>query len=161
MDEIHGAIAQAIERLESMPGFVAAALESAPPGTLGTRAVQGEFALVEHACHLRDLDRDAYLLRVRRILEEPDPVLEPFHGEVIAAERNYRAQDAHRAAREFAAARRELTALLAAASATELQRRATFGERPITLRGLVAMMEEHDRGHREEIERLLDRLDGG
>lgn len=154
-------IGAAIERLAAMPAFLEAALASAPAAALAVRGSGGEFALVEHACHLRDLEREGYLVRVRRMLSEPLAALEPFHGDVVARERNYLAQDARRAAEDFAAARGELTAVLSATTAADLDRAATFAQRRITLRELVAMIEEHDGGHRAEIDRLLARVRAG
>ena len=149
-------LAEAVERLEAMPDFLMASIEHASPDRLKARPASGEFSLLEHACHLRDLEREGYLVRVRRMLEERSPVLEPFDGAAVASARDSLSQDASVAAQEFAAARRELTGLLAPLTEDDLGRDATFGGKPIRLRGLLEMMLEHDRGHRAEIERLLD-----
>lgn len=148
-------LAEAIERLESMPDFLEAALEDAGPDDLVHRPAPGEFSLIEHACHLRDLEREGYLARVRRMLDEKSPALAGFDGAAVAAGRNYLEQDAKLAAQEFAAARRELTALLAPLTEQDMAREATFEGKPVTFAGLIAMMVEHDREHREEIGRLL------
>jgi hypothetical protein len=150
---------ESIERLGEMPGFVEAALDAVPPDEFLSRPAAGEFSLVEQACHLRDLEREGYLVRVRRMLSETLPTLEGFDGTAVAAARNYMAQDARIAAQEFAAARREVTGLLAATTAGDPEREAIFDGQRITLRDLVAMMEAHDRGHREEIERLIEALE--
>src|SRR5687767_11046306 len=98
------ALAEAVERLGAMPAFLAGALASVPPAEL-TRAPQpGFFSLVEHACHLRDLEREGYLVRVRRMLAEREPALAPFDGDAVAAARDYPSQDGFAAAREFASA---------------------------------------------------------
>jgi hypothetical protein len=152
-------LAESIERLESMPEFLDAALDAVSGEELLARPGPDEFSLVEHACHLRDLEREGYLVRLRRVLGESEPRLEPFDGTAVAAARDYLSQDARIAAQEFAAARQELTGTLAALTAGEMRREAMFGERRVCLGDLVAMMVEHDRGHREEIERLMDYLD--
>jgi len=149
-------LAESIERLESMPDFLMASIERASPDRLTARLAPGEFSLLEHACHLRDLEREGYVVRVRRMLAERSPALEPFDGAAVARARDYLSQDARRAAQEFAAARRELTGLLAPLTDEDLGREATFEGKPIRLRGLLEMMLEHDRGHRAEIEALLD-----
>ena len=150
---------ESIERLEEMPEFLNAALDAVSPDDWLARPAPDAFSLVEQACHLRDLEREGYLVRVRRMLSEPLATLEGFDGTAVAQERNYRMQDARIASQEFAAARREVTGLLAATTPTDLEREALFGERRITLRDLVAMMEEHDRGHRAEIEGLIEALE--
>jgi hypothetical protein len=152
------ALAEAIARLESMPRFLAAALGSVPASDLARQTVAGEFSLVEHACHLRDLEREGYLVRVRRMLAEREPALEPFDGGAIAAARDYPSQDAFHAARDFAAARAELLALIAPLTPAELAREGMFGDRRVCFADVISMMVEHDRGHREEIERLLVQL---
>ena len=151
--------AESLERLSAMPQFLEAALVAAEPADLSARPGEGEFSLVEHACHLRDVEREGYLVRVRRTLAENTPQLQPFDGTAVAAARNYPSQDARAAAQAFARARREVVALLAPLTADELRREAAFGGRRICLADVVAMMVEHDREHREEIERLMDAIE--
>jgi glutathione S-transferase len=146
----------AIAALSVMPGYLDAALATMSPGELTLRPNDEGFSLVEQACHLRDLEREGYLVRVRRILAEDAPSLEPFDGAAVAKGRDYLGADAHAAARDFAAARREVLALIAPLSEAQLARPATFDGDRITLADLVAMMCEHDRGHRLEIEALVD-----
>ena len=92
--------AEAIESLATMPAFVEAALATGS-GALELRPGEAEFSLVEHACHLRDLEREGYLVRVRRMLAEKRPELAPFDGAAVAASRAYLSQDARAAARDF------------------------------------------------------------
>ena len=150
-------LAETIERLESMPAFLEAAVGSVSGERLRYRPTPEDFSLLEQACHLRDLEREGYLVRVRRMLTEREPDLQPFDGAAVARERKYLEQDARLAAQDFAAARRELTGLLAPLTEEDLGRRARFDGDPITFRALVEMILEHDRGHRDEIERLLAR----
>ena len=145
---------EALRSLREMPLVLRAAIAGASREELLLRPAPDTFCLVEHACHLRDLEREGYLVRVRRILAEESPALEGFDGDAVAKARDYPAQDARAAAREFAQARAELVALLESVDAHGAAREATFGGRRITLAGLVTMIEDHDRGHREEIAAL-------
>jgi hypothetical protein len=149
-------LAESIERLDAMPEFLAAAIEAATPADLAVQPGAGEFSLVEHACHLRDVEREGYLVRVRRMLAERQPALEPFDGGAIAAARDYPSQDARRAAHDFAAARHELTRLIAPLTAEQLRLEAAFGDRRVCFADVIAMMVGHDAEHRAEIERLMD-----
>lgn len=151
--------AESVERLAGMPEFLDAALVAVEPEDLLARPGEGEFSLVEHACHLRDLEREGFLVRVRRMLSEDCPDLQLFDGTAVAAARDYPAQDPREAARDFAGTRREVVALLEPLGADDLRREATIGGRRISFADLVAMMVEHDREHREEIERLMDSLE--
>jgi len=147
------------ESLAAMPRFLEQALAAASADALALRGPAGTFSLTEQACHLRDLEREGYLVRLRRTLSENCPDLQPFDGTAIAAARDYGSQDPRAAARDFAGTRREVVALLQPLEARELRREATFGGRRISLADIVAMMVEHDREHREEIERLMDSLE--
>lgn len=148
-------LADALRRLGGMPAELEAALARMPAQGWTARPCADAFSLVEQACHLRDLEREGYLVRVKRILAESDPELAGFDGAAVAAERDYRSQDAHGAVRDFATAREETVALLAAAPPRGLERTAMFGGERISLRDLVSMMLAHDAEHRREIEALL------
>jgi hypothetical protein len=150
--------AESLEKLATMPEFLEAALERIGTGALARRPGEGEFAFVEQACHLRDLEREGYQVRVRRMLSEITPELVPFDGDTVARERRYLEQDARAATKDFAAARRELLGLLSAVTPVDLQRKAMFEGNAITLSDLVAMVVAHDQDHREQIERLLARV---
>jgi len=148
-----------IESLASMPAFLDAALARVPRSRWSHKPTPGAFSLTEQACHLRDVERDAYVVRARRVLHEDAPVLAGFDGAAVAHERDYAEQDAKRAAQEFAAARRELVSLLGATTPADLARPAIFADERVTLERLVEMMVEHDREHREEIAALSRALE--
>jgi hypothetical protein len=147
-------LSQALECLSSMPAFLDEAL-SRGRDRLARRPAGGGFSLVEHACHLRDLEREGYSLRVKRILEEDQPALEGFEGERIAAERDYRSQDARAAAAQFAAERAGLVRTVQSLREDELCRTGVFAGRTVTLADVVLMAAGHDEEHRTDIERLL------
>jgi hypothetical protein len=154
------ALAEAVERLESMPVFLASAIASVSAADLAWQPAPGEFSLTGHACHLRDLEREGYLVRVRRMLSEEHPALEGFDGGAIAAARDYPSQDPAAAARDFAATRGELLGLVRPLTPAELAREGTFGGEPVCFADVISMMVEHDREHRAEIQRLLAKLGG-
>ena len=154
------ALAEAVERLEAMPVFLASALASVPAEELARQPAPGEFSLTEHACHLRDLEREGCLVRMRRMLSEREPALESFDGGAVAAARDYPSQDPFAAARDFAAARLEALSLIRELTPAELAREGTFAGERVCFADVVAMMVGHDREHREEIGRLLAMLRG-
>lgn len=142
-----------------MPDFVLAAVIAVGRDGVRFKLSPGDFSLLEHACHLRDLEREGYLVRIRRMLAEPHPALDSFDGTAVAASRDYMAQDARLAAMDFAAARRELVGLLAPLTDVELQRQGTFAEKPVRLSDVIGMIVEHDREHRLEMEAVLDQVE--
>ncbi len=144
-------LALAMARLREMPAFLEGALARMEPSAVMRCPSPGAFSLGEHACHLRDLEREGYLVRVRRLIAEERPALAGFDGDAVAAARDYPSQDARVAARDFAAARGELLSLLAPLTASHLALPATFQGEPVTFAAVVAMIVQHDREHREEI----------
>ena len=148
-------VAAILDEISAMPAFLESALGARNAEALAWRPGPELFSLVEHACHLRDLEREGYLVRLRGMLSERVPELTWFDGTTIAKQRDYRAQDARAAAREFARARAELVAAAAALTPAHLASEATFGGERITLARLLAMVAGHDGEHRREIEELL------
>jgi hypothetical protein len=115
----------------------------------------GQYSLVEHACHLRDLEEEGYTLRIRRLLREDSPVLPDFDGKAVAAARNYPGQELEAALRAFEEARLRNVALLDALPDALLERRGWFDDGTITLRQLAGLMLEHDASHRTELDELM------
>jgi hypothetical protein len=148
-------LAHALGEISAMPQFLERAFAAAGPARLATMPAAGGFSLLEHACHLRDVENEGYVVRVRRLLEEERPLLEGFDGARIAAERDYRSQDGHAALEAFTQTRQALAARLASISEEERCREGVFAGKPVTLEGMVAMMAGHDREHRSEIDALL------
>lgn len=144
-------LAGAMARMREMPAFLEGALARMEPSAVMRRPSPEAFSLGEHVCHLRDLEREGYLVRVRRLIAEERPALAGFDGDAVAAARDYPSQDAREAVREFAAARGELLALLAPLTASQLERPATFNGEPVTFAAVVAMIVQHDREHRGQI----------
>jgi hypothetical protein len=149
------ALADAVANLSGTPLVLTQAMALLPEAQWRAPPRPGQFSLVEHACHLRDVERDAYLVRVRRVLSEDMPTLEGFDGTAVAAARDYPAQDAREALADFTAARRELVAMIAPLAPGELAREAMFAGSPKCLADLIAMMLGHDREHIAEIQSLL------
>ena len=146
---------EALRLLSEMPGILHAAIAGASVEQLRRKPGPELFSLVEHACHLRDLEREGYNLRLRRMLEHDHPTLAGFEGDVVARERNYLDQDASNAVAEFTVCRRAFLARAQALTREDMARTAGFMGRTITVCDLLAMMVEHDRGHREEIAALV------
>jgi hypothetical protein len=153
--KFHGAVAFLGETPETVrqltSGWDEGELRWKPPGV--------EFSAVEHVCHLRDLELEAYGARVRKMLGEDEPRLPDFDGSRAAAERDYLSQDFGRAFQDFSRARAENLRVAKSLSAGELNRRGVLeGVGAITLRELFVLMREHDRAHLKELKKLRERL---
>jgi DinB family protein len=150
-----------VDRLAAMPRLLQSCAERLPRTEWTRRPSPGLFSLVEHCCHLRDLEEEGYTLRLRRMLREDRPELEDFDGGAVAAGRAYPAQDLGAARQAFAEARSRNLLVLAGLDAAALARTARFGEHgTITVVRLAELMVEHDAGHRSELEDLFRTLGG-
>jgi hypothetical protein len=118
-----------------------------------------EFSLLENVCHLLDIEREGYAVRIERLLEEDGPTLADLDGSRLARERDYNNQNMEEALEEFARARDGNVRVAEGLSAAQLERPGTLETvGPITLGGLFSMMRAHDEAHRREIEELRWRL---
>lgn len=148
-----------VDRLAAMPRLLKSCAERLPRSEWTRQPSPGLFSLVEHCCHLRDLEEEGYALRLRRMLREEEPVLDDFDGGAVAARRAYPGQDLAQAVQAFAEARSRNLLLLAGLDAPALARTARFGEhRTITVARLADLMAEHDASHRSELEDLFRSL---
>ena len=117
-----------MDRLAAMPRLVQACTERLPRSEWTRQPSPGLFSMVEHCCHLRDLEEEGYTLRLRRMLRENAPVLADFDGGKVAAGRSYPAQDLTQAMQAFAEARSRNLLVFAGLDRTALARTAQFGE---------------------------------
>jgi hypothetical protein len=114
-----------------------------------------DFSITEHICHLRDLEKEGYLVRIRKILAEDHPQLPDFDGGRIAEERDYNRQDAVHALREFTAAREETIEILGLLRATQWEKTGNLsGVGSVNLKELAQLMIKHDETHLQELEDL-------
>ena len=125
------------------------------------RPGNGGFSLVEHVCHLRDIDEDGYGERVARILAEERPSLPDIDGDALARQRDYQSQDLEAALSAFAAARWQISARLAKLTPEERRRTGLMAAiREITVEGLVGAMLAHDSEHLDQLSELRGELVG-
>jgi len=125
------------------------------PDTL-MRIRSGPFALVEHAWHIADLEREGFGERVRRLIAEEDPFLPDFDGERIARQREYLMADLAPAIAAFTAAREQTLRSLRAVSGGQWARSGRQeGVGTITLAVMPQRILDHDFAHLNEIADLL------
>lgn len=145
--------------LESTPVLLARAAEGLCPGSARQRPAADGFSFVENVWHLADLEREAYAVRIRRILSEDAPLLSNFDGNRVARERAYREREVTAGIEAFAAARRANIETLRHLPTSAWNRRGVQdGHGPITLADVPRMMAEHDRSHTEDVARLLEEI---
>jgi FMN phosphatase YigB (HAD superfamily) len=115
-----------------------------------------EWNITEIICHLRDVDRDVNLPRIKTILTEPQPFIAGVETDRWAEERDYVHQDGRAALKDFLLLRQKLIQSLAEASLQSWQkpfRHTIFG--PSTLKELIEFTVSHDNNHICQIKNLL------
>lgn len=143
--------------LRSTPAALASRLSGLTDADWQRRSAPGEWSVAEILCHLRDVDQEVNLPRVRAVLAQDNPFLAGQETDRWAGERNYGNQAGAEALTAFVAARVELLSLLDGLAPSDLDRparHAYFG--PTTLRELIAIMGDHDRLHIRQIWRALE-----
>jgi transcriptional regulator with XRE-family HTH domain len=151
--------ANAVAGLGAMPAKLKAIVAAVPQTAWRSKPAGGGFSLIEHICHLRDIDGDGYRLRVERILTETRPSLPDIDGDALAAERDYLSQDLSAALAAFTATRLDIVARLAKLTPEQRQRTGLMaGTMEITIDGLVEAMTAHDSEHLDQLSGLRDAL---
>jgi hypothetical protein len=118
-----------------------------------------QFSAVEQICHLRDIDAEAYAIRIERLLSENSPHLPDIDGSQLAVERQYNEQDIQVALQSFAETRAKIVAMLKNLPEAQKDRSGhleTVGE--VSVRRVLGMMREHDESHLDELRALRQRL---
>ncbi|QTD92534.1 DinB family protein [Burkholderia anthina] len=151
--------ADVVAALATMPDRLAA-YAAHVPAALGTRRPAGTgFSLVEHACHLRDLDA-VFAARIEAVRTHTLPVIASVDGTALAAQRDYLAQSLDDALAAFRTGRAALCATAAALPAPERARCGLRdGIRRMSIDDLVREWLDHDRTHVLELDELLAELE--
>lgn len=127
-----------LSNLASLPNELEDLLKDLDEETLRWRPIPDKWSIKEIMCHLRDMERLAYLARYRRILSEENPQLDNVDQDRIAFESDYINQDANAALREFKQLRRETIQTLGAAPTEVWSRSGTHEtDGPLTVEQLV------------------------
>jgi DinB superfamily len=119
--------AEIIKTLRATPVVLRALVRDADHARLRRRPAPDEWAIIEVVGHLADTEERA-LERVRRMLTEDNPQLEPFDQEALAEERHYLDLDLNQELARLEQLRRQHVAVLEALDASGWQRTGRHGE---------------------------------
>jgi hypothetical protein len=150
--------AAAIKVLSQMPNVIARIMKQFKD-LERVKLSNDTFSILEHACHLRDLEKEGYLIRIKKILAQTNPFLANFEGDKIALERDYNNQNPQIALDDFKSARQESIERLKSLTPEHLKRTGELeAVGTINLEDLMRLMLEHDKSHLEELEELAEKL---
>ena len=140
-----------LDQLASMPPFLAERFGALAEHEAKVR-VDEIASPVEQVWHLADLEREAFGVRIERLLNEENAQLPDFDGTEVAKRRNYSEKSLSEAMRAFARARQDNIDALQRVTPQEWTRRGEQqGVGPVALCDIPNMMAAHDASHREEI----------
>lgn len=143
--------------LKSMPNELEDLLNDLDEETLQWRPRPNKWSVKEIMCHLRDMEREAYLARYYRILSEDNPLLHNVDQDRLAYERDYINQDAKAALAEFKQLRAETVKTLEGASLESFSRAGIHeSDGPLTIEQLISrQIKGNDINHLNQIKDIL------
>ena len=148
----------AINKLSNMPYMLEDTMKKFK-GKLSKKISENDFSILEHICHLRDLENEGYLARINKMLVESQPNLTDFAGGKIALEREYNKQNAAFALEDFKSCREQSVKLFKSLTSEQLKRSGELeGVGTITLENLICLMLQHDESHLKELDELTTQL---
>jgi DinB family protein len=113
---------QWLEVLRTTPSRLKALLKGVPRSVALWAPAPGKWSILEIACHMRDMEREAYLARYERILAEDEPRLPDVDGDAYSLELDCRAEALVPVLREWTRLRRESLRLLSRVKGPEWDR---------------------------------------
>ena len=145
--------------LQQTPERVRVLTTGVPAQDLCVKNFPAEFSVLEHVCHLRDIEAEGYGPRLRRILSEDKPLLPDVDGVRLAIERDYNGQNLASALQAFSQARASYVEVLRSVSENQLTREGDLeGVGTITLWQLLELQREHDDEHLRQLSVLRQHL---
>lgn len=121
-----------------------------------TRPAPGKWSPSEIACHLADTEM-VFAFRLRQILTEDNPPIQPFNQDKWAA--SYLGLSADQAVDVFASVRGWNLELIESSLPAAAERAATHPERGVvTFQGLVETLAGHDLNHLSQLRKIASAL---
>jgi hypothetical protein len=147
-----------VHSLRATPAALASLVAEIPISQWTCRPVADEWSLTEILCHLRDVDHEVNIPRIKTVLQEINPFLVGMDTDSWAVKRHYIQQDGLAALQDFTQYRQEILHTLDNLSSRDWERtarHAIFG--PTHLKELVSIVAGHDRLHLRQICTTVDR----
>ncbi len=144
--------------LRQAPDLIEETLHGLSDDELRRRPSPDEWSALEVCCHLRDSAQEEGV-RVRRLVEEDGPTLEPYDQEARAIERNYQGDDIRRLHIALRAFWGGLAYQLEGLSDEQWERAGTHPESgPVTVRSRAEDEVEHAQAHLEQLRAIRDQM---
>jgi len=138
--------------LKSTPAALGTITQGMSPKEWSLKVNPNEWSPTEVICHLRDVDNEIYLPRIKKILSTENSFIEAIDADKWAEERKYHEQNGESALQEFIKYRIELLEILETTHNGQWKketRHTIFG--PTTLLELNRISARHDRLHIQQL----------
>lgn len=148
-----------VATLRATPAALSALSMNLHSSAYNQRPKPDEWSLTEILCHLRDVEQEVNLPRVRKVINEKDPFLPGMVTDPWAEEREYICQDGFLALGAFTHNRLQMLELLDRLTQEDWQRparHAIFG--PTQLNELVSINAGHDRLHVQQFLNTIKKI---
>jgi FMN phosphatase YigB (HAD superfamily) len=142
--------------LRGSPAGLTTALAEIPEGDWLERPGPEDWSLTEVICHLRDVENEVNLPRLRMIMSKTNPFIHGVDSDKWASERNYQVQDGQQALSDFITSRLETIDILENLKEGDWEkkgRHAIFG--PTDLKEMIMIISGHERLHGTQIYKLI------
>ncbi len=141
-----------VKSLQKAPETIRQLVLGLPDKSLTWKPSDTEFSILEHICHLRDIEKEGYQVRLHKLLTEQQPFLPDIDGDRLAKQRRYNSENCDDALDAFARTRTGNIETIRAMPKNALKRTGVFQNvGTITLERLLVMMREHDEEHRRSL----------
>ena len=147
-----------VRSLEDTPRKIKQLVGDLGESKVRERSGENTWAVVEHVCHLRDIEKEGYAIRITKLLTEDQPLLEDIDGDKLAVERVYINQDFKEALDGFINVRAVNIEAIRDLSPDQLSRSGMFDDSPLSLLDLLKKMRQHDHEHIDEMVQLTTQL---
>ncbi len=151
----YNTLSETIDALRLTPELLALAVRDLTPEQAKTPPAEGEWSVVEVICHLRDVEEIAYH-RFRALRDVENATVAGADADAMARERNYIADDLHKALSAFTQTHALHVAELTALQPDQWQRTGTHQSNgPISILNHSLHSAWHDTNHLAQITRQL------
>lgn len=143
--------------LRGSPAGLSTLIAEIPADEWVRRPNEDEWSLAEIICHLRDVEREINLPRLRKMLSETNPFIPGVDSDAWADERDYICQDGKAAFRDYLDCRIETLTILDQLNEEDWLRpirHAIFG--PTDLKEIVHIMASHEKLHDRQIHEVFN-----
>ena len=145
-----------LSHLAETPELIRSLVTNTSPAKLIHKPSDKHFSLLEHVCHLRDIEREGYSVRLKRILSEKHPTLPDIDGDRLARARDYNSESFAAALTGFTVARRTNVRSIESVEAGYLNRTGLLENVGIiTVNELLSIVHQHDEEHLLAIRELV------